>query len=128
MDAVYYSDYKLTPIFTSQAVSTNIVTAYVSSNFAKASLSIVQSSAAPVAIADLTAMSTNIGGSAISGYQRGERHCSHPAIWEVCLVHKSAICVLLFRVDTGWQKSSPIVLMKVRDRAEDHRGRGAGPP
>jgi hypothetical protein len=60
-NAVYYSDYKLTPVFTSQSVSTNIVTAYVSSNFAKASLSIVQSNAAPVAITDLTAMSTNLG-------------------------------------------------------------------
>ncbi len=37
-DAAYYSDYKLTPVFTSQTVSTNTLTAYVSSTFAKANL------------------------------------------------------------------------------------------
>ena len=56
--AVYYSDYKISPVFTSQAVSTNTLTAYVSSNFAKANLSIVQSNSAPAVITDLTAMST----------------------------------------------------------------------
>jgi len=59
--AVYYSDYKLTPIFTSQLVSTNTLTAYVSSNFAKANLSIVQDNALPALITDLTAMSTVVG-------------------------------------------------------------------
>ena len=58
-NAVYYSDYQLTPVFSSQTVSTNVVTAYVSSNFAKASLTIVQSNAAPATIANLTPMSTN---------------------------------------------------------------------
>jgi hypothetical protein len=58
-NAAYYSDYSVTPIFTSQSVSTNTVTAYVSSNFAKANLSIVQANSAPAAITDLTAMSTN---------------------------------------------------------------------
>jgi len=60
-NAVYYSDYQLTPVFSSQTVSTNVVTAYVSSNFAKASLTIVQSNAAPATIANLTPMSTNAG-------------------------------------------------------------------
>jgi len=59
-NAAYYTDYTVTPIFTSQAVSTNTITAYVSSNFAKANLSIVQSNAAPATIAGLTAMSTNV--------------------------------------------------------------------
>jgi hypothetical protein len=60
-NAVYYSDYKLTPVFTSQAVSTNTLTAYVSSNFAKANLSIVQDNAVPALVTDLTAMSTTVG-------------------------------------------------------------------
>ncbi|PYV11002.1 MAG: hypothetical protein DMG23_05655 [Acidobacteria bacterium] len=60
-NAVYYSDYTLTPVFTSQAVSTNTIAAYVSSTFAKANLSIVQANSTPVAIGDLTAMSTNAG-------------------------------------------------------------------
>lgn len=60
-NAAYYTDYQVTPIFTSQAVSTNTITAYVSSNFAKASLSVVQSAASPATIANLTAMSTSVG-------------------------------------------------------------------
>jgi len=60
-NAVYYSDYQLTPIFTSQAVTTNTVTAYVSSPFAKTTLSIVQSNAAPAGIGNLTPMSTAVG-------------------------------------------------------------------
>jgi hypothetical protein len=60
-NAVYYSDYQLTPLFTSQAATTNTVTAYVSSPFAKTSLSIVQSNSAPASIANLTPMSTNVG-------------------------------------------------------------------
>jgi hypothetical protein len=59
-NAAYYTDYSLTPIFTSQPVSTNTITAYVSTNFAKANLSIVQSNALPASIAALTAMSTNV--------------------------------------------------------------------
>jgi len=71
--AVYYSDYQVTPVFTSQAVPTNTVTAYVSSNFAKANLSIVQDNAVPSVITDLAAMSlvvgtqTNIATNAVSG-------------------------------------------------------------
>ena len=59
--AVYYSNYSLTPVFTSQTVSTNTLTAYVSSAFAKANLTIVQANSAPGVIGDLTAMSTNAG-------------------------------------------------------------------
>ena len=65
--AVYYSDYKLKPVFTSQAATTNTITAYVSTNFAVTAaglLTIVQSgtiSTAPTVIADLTAMSTAVG-------------------------------------------------------------------
>ncbi len=60
-NAVYYSDYTLTPIFANQSVSTNTVTAYVSSTFAKASLSVVQASSAPSGIGSLTSMSTSSG-------------------------------------------------------------------
>jgi hypothetical protein len=60
-NAVYYTDYKVTPVFTSQSVSTNSLTAYVSSTFSKANLSIVKSDTAPAAITDLTAMSTSSG-------------------------------------------------------------------
>jgi hypothetical protein len=60
-NAVYYTNYSLTPIFTSQTVSTNTLTAYVSSTFAKANLSIVKSDAAPSAVGDLAAMSTSSG-------------------------------------------------------------------
>jgi hypothetical protein len=59
-NAAYYTDYTVTPIFTSQAVSTNTITSYVSTNFAKANLSIVQANAAPAGIGSLTAMSTNV--------------------------------------------------------------------
>lgn len=58
-NAVYYTDYKITPVFTSQAVTTNTVNAYVSTNFGMANLSIVQSNSTPAAITDLSAMSTN---------------------------------------------------------------------
>ncbi len=60
-NAVYYTDYTLTPVFTSQTVSTNTLTAYVSSTFAKANLSIVQAITTPAVIGDLTAMSTSAG-------------------------------------------------------------------
>ena len=59
--SVYYADYQLTPIFTSQTVSTNTVSAYVSSNFAKSNLSVVQANTTPGSIAALTAMSTSSG-------------------------------------------------------------------
>ena len=57
-NAAYFSDYQLTPVFTSQPVNTNTLTAYVSSPFARATLSIVQSNAAPAGIGNLTPMST----------------------------------------------------------------------
>ena len=72
-NAVYYTDYTVTPIFTSQAVTTNTVSAYVFSNFAKANLSIVQANSVPATIAGLTAMSTsfaaqtNVKTDAVSG-------------------------------------------------------------
>lgn len=59
-NAVYYTDYTLTPMFTSQAVSTNTITAYVSTNFGMANLSVVQSNTAPAAVTDLTPMSTSV--------------------------------------------------------------------
>lgn len=59
-NAFYYTDYKLTPIFTSQPVSTNTLNAYVSTNFGKANLTVVQSNSAPATSAALTAMSTNV--------------------------------------------------------------------
>jgi hypothetical protein len=60
-NAAYYADYQITPVFTSQSASTNTLTAYVSSNFAKSNLSIVQANSTPGSIAGLTAMSTNSG-------------------------------------------------------------------
>jgi hypothetical protein len=72
-NAAYYSDYTLTPVFTSQLVSTNTITSYVSTNFVKANLSIVQSNVLPVAIGNLTPMSllvgaqTNTATNAVSG-------------------------------------------------------------
>ena len=57
--AAYYADYKITPVFTGQTVSTNTITAYVSSNFAKANLSVVQANSLPASIAGLGAMSTS---------------------------------------------------------------------
>jgi hypothetical protein len=57
--AAYYTDYQLIPVFTSQSVSTNTLTAYVSSTFAKANLSIVQSTSSPASIGALSALSTS---------------------------------------------------------------------
>jgi len=71
--AAYYADYQITPVFTGQTVSTNTVSAYVSANFAKANLSIVQANSTPASIAGLTAMSivsgtpTNVATNAVSG-------------------------------------------------------------
>lgn len=58
-DAVYYSDYTLTPIFTSQSPTVNpTITAYVSTTFAKANLNVVQANA-DTGIAAFTNMSTS---------------------------------------------------------------------
>src|SRR5262249_2070677 len=61
--SAYYTDYKLTPIFTNQSATSGTITAYVSSNFATLSnvLTVVQSNSAPGSIASLTAMSTASG-------------------------------------------------------------------
>ena len=58
-NSAYYSDYVLTPVFSSQSVSTNTLNAYVSVNFAKSNLTVVQAINAPGSIAGLTPMSTN---------------------------------------------------------------------
>jgi len=60
-NSAYYTPYSITPIFTSQAVSTNTIKAYVSSNFSLANLSVVYSTSAPATIAGLTAMGTTAG-------------------------------------------------------------------
>ena len=61
--AVYYSDYKLKPVFTSQSTTNNVITAYVSTNFGTAAglLSVVQANTAPGSAAALAAMSTAVG-------------------------------------------------------------------
>lgn len=61
--SAYYTDYKLTPMFTNQSSTTATVTAYVSTNFATLSsiLSVVQASSAPANIGALSAMSTSSG-------------------------------------------------------------------
>lgn len=61
--SAYYTDYKLTPVFTNQSATTASVTAYVSSNFATLSsvLNVVQANAAPGNIGALSAMSTTSG-------------------------------------------------------------------
>jgi hypothetical protein len=59
--AKYYSDYKLTPIFSGNSSSSGTITAYVSTDFTTAAglLSIVQSNSAPASAASLTPMSSN---------------------------------------------------------------------
>ena len=60
--AVYYSNYKLKPTYTSQSTTNNVITAYVSNNFSATAaglLTVVQGNASPGAIGDLTAMSTS---------------------------------------------------------------------
>ena len=69
--AAYYADYKITPVFTSQTVSTNTITAYVSTNFAKANLSVVQANSLPASIAGLSAMSTSSGTQTAVGTANG---------------------------------------------------------
>jgi hypothetical protein len=61
--SAYYTDYRLTPVFTNQAQNTATINAYVSSNFPTLSgiLAVVQANAAPGNIAALSAMSTNPG-------------------------------------------------------------------
>jgi hypothetical protein len=75
-DTIYYSNYTITPTFTSQAQSTGTISAYVSTNFAaNDSLTVVHGGTSAVlpAQASFTAMgvgssnSTNIATSAASG-------------------------------------------------------------
>lgn len=64
-DAIYYTDYQLNPVFTSQPSAANPqITAYVSNPFATANISIVRdtaNSAAAPAGNGFSAMSTNVG-------------------------------------------------------------------
>jgi len=60
-NAAYYSDYVLTPVFAGQSTATNTLNAYVSVNFAKSNLTVVQAVSLPASIAGLTPMSTNAG-------------------------------------------------------------------
>src|SRR6478752_772411 len=60
--AIYYSDYTITPAFTNQGTTTgSTLSAYVSSPFAQNGFSIVQSNSAHAAFADFSAMSTASG-------------------------------------------------------------------
>jgi hypothetical protein len=58
--AIYWSDYNLTPVFTGQSVTTNTITAQVTTNFTAANASIVRDSAnsatVPTGAAQFTAM------------------------------------------------------------------------
>ena len=68
-DAIYYTSYALNPEFTSQAATTNTITAYVSTNFAANSpLSIVNGGvgASAPAQASFSAMSTSAPGSTVA--------------------------------------------------------------
>jgi hypothetical protein len=66
-NAVYWTDYTLNPVYTSQATTAaSSITAYVSTNFALANISIVRSAAAnspalPVSAASFANMSTAVG-------------------------------------------------------------------
>ena len=64
-DAVYYTDYQLNPVFTSQPATANpTIKAYVSTNFTHANVKIVRDSANSAAVPaanGFTAMSTNSG-------------------------------------------------------------------
>ena len=64
-DAVYFTDYQLNPVFTSQPSSTNpTIKAYVSTNFANANIKLVRdtaNSAAVPAANGFSALSTNSG-------------------------------------------------------------------
>jgi hypothetical protein len=73
--SAYYTDYKLTPVFTNQTATDATVSAYVSTNFGTLSsiLAVVQANSVPSAITDLNAMSlvsgtpTNVGYTLASG-------------------------------------------------------------
>ena len=64
-DAIYWSDYNLTPLFTSQSTSNNTITAAVTTNFGGSNIAIVRDSAnsstVPASAAAFTAMSTTAG-------------------------------------------------------------------
>ena len=60
-NAAYYTPYTLTPVFTSQAVSTNTIKAYVSTPFTKANLSMYYATSVPANIAALSAMGNSAG-------------------------------------------------------------------
>ncbi len=59
-NAIYWSDYNLTPVFTSQSATTNTITAQVTTNFTAANVSVVRDSAnsptVPSAVGQFTAM------------------------------------------------------------------------
>ena len=56
--AIYYSDYTITPAFTNQGTTTgSTLSAYVSGAFAQSGFSIVQSNSAHAAFTDFSAMS-----------------------------------------------------------------------
>jgi trimeric autotransporter adhesin len=61
--SAYYTDYRITPMFTNQSSTTATVTAYVSANCATLSsvLNVVEASSAPANIGALSAMSTSAG-------------------------------------------------------------------
>jgi hypothetical protein len=61
--AAFYTDYKLTPVFTNQSSTSATISAYVSTNFATLGnvLAVVQANSAPANIGALSATSTNSG-------------------------------------------------------------------
>jgi hypothetical protein len=60
--AVYYTDYTITPAFTNQGTATgSTLTSYVSSAFGQSGFSIVQTNSAPSEFGDFVAMSTASG-------------------------------------------------------------------
>jgi hypothetical protein len=77
-NSLYYTDYQLIPIFTSQSPTVSpTITAYVSSNFAKATLSVLQATsdtglAAYSAMSILSASPTTVvtGATSTTSYQR----------------------------------------------------------
>jgi len=60
--AIYFSDYTITPAFTNQGTTSgSTLSAYVSSAFGQSGFSIVQTNSAPAVFADFAAMSTASG-------------------------------------------------------------------
>ena len=61
-DAIYWSDYNLTPVYTGQAATTNKITAVVSANFTASDISVVRDNAnsatVPTVATDFTPVST----------------------------------------------------------------------